>query len=179
MTATLERALHSLSAGRPVVVLAGQDGQGEGHLVLAAESATTSRVAFFVRHTSGFLCVALPGADCDRLRLPPIPGPGTAATAADQRVSVDAARGVRTGISARDRARTIAELADPASTPNDFTRPGHVVPLRARDGACFPGRGAPRPPLTSPDSPGCGLLRCSPGSSAPRTAASPWPDLPN
>jgi 3,4-dihydroxy 2-butanone 4-phosphate synthase / GTP cyclohydrolase II len=112
--------------------MAGQDGQSEGHLVLAGESATTSRVAFFVRHTSGFLCVALPGAACDRLRLPPMPGPGAAAT--DQRVSVDAARGVGTGISARDRARTIAELADPASTPNDFTRPGHVVPLRARDG---------------------------------------------
>jgi 3,4-dihydroxy 2-butanone 4-phosphate synthase / GTP cyclohydrolase II len=130
----VERALRSLSAGRPVVVVANQDGQGEGHLVLAAESATTSQVAYFVRHTSGFLCVALPGADCDRLRLPPMPCPGAAASPADQRVSVDAARGVGTGISARDRARTIAALADPASTPNDFTRPGHVVPLRARDG---------------------------------------------
>lgn len=143
MTATLapsaaldrvERALCSLSVGRPVVVVAGQDGQGEGHLVLAAESATTSQVAFIVRHTSGFLCVALPRADCDRLRLPPMPCPGAAASAADQRVTVDAARGVGTGISARDRARTIAALADPASRPNDFTRPGHVVPLRAHDG---------------------------------------------
>ncbi len=130
----IERALADLEAGRPVVVVDDEDRENEGDLIFAAEHATPELVAFMVRYTSGYLCVALTGQDCDRLDLPPMyhwnqDHKGTAYT-----VTVDAAEGVSTGISAADRARTTALLADPATTPDDLTRPGHVVPLRARDG---------------------------------------------
>ncbi|GAB2754559.1 bifunctional 3,4-dihydroxy-2-butanone-4-phosphate synthase/GTP cyclohydrolase II [Salinifilum aidingensis] len=131
---SIERALADLRAGRPVVVVDDEDRENEGDLIFAAEHATPELVAFMVRYTSGYLCVALTGQDCDRLDLPPMyywnqDRKGTAYT-----VTVDAAEGVSTGISAADRARTTALLADPDATPADLTRPGHVVPLRARDG---------------------------------------------
>jgi 3,4-dihydroxy 2-butanone 4-phosphate synthase/GTP cyclohydrolase II len=122
-------ALGAVGLGRPAVLTA----DGEGVLVLAAEAATPSRIAFFVRHTSGFLTVALTGPDCDRLQLPPMPPTSWIRPGVDQCVAVDAAHEVSTGISATDRARTIALLADPATGPADLTRPGHVVPIRARE----------------------------------------------
>jgi 3,4-dihydroxy 2-butanone 4-phosphate synthase/GTP cyclohydrolase II len=131
-TAVRSRVGHALGAvglGRPAVLIA----DGEGVLVLAAEAATPSRVAFFVRHTSGFLTVALTGTDCDRLGLPPMPPTSWARAGIDQCVAVDAAHGMSTGISATDRARTIALLADPATGPADLNRPGHVIPVRARE----------------------------------------------
>jgi len=132
MTAAGSRVGHALRAvefGQPAVLTA----DSEGVLVLAAEAATASRIAFFVRHTSGFLTVALTGADCDRLQLPPMPPTSWVRPRVDQCVAVDAAHGVSTGISATDRARTIALLADPATGPADLRRPGHVVPIRARE----------------------------------------------
>ncbi|MBE9373451.1 bifunctional 3,4-dihydroxy-2-butanone-4-phosphate synthase/GTP cyclohydrolase II [Saccharopolyspora sp. HNM0983] len=131
---SIERALADIAAGRPVVVVDDEDRENEGDLIFAAEKATPELVAFMVRYTSGYICVALTGADCDRLDLPPMyhwnqDRKGTAYT-----VTVDAAEGVSTGISAADRARTLAVLASPESVPDDLTRPGHVVPLRARDG---------------------------------------------
>ena len=130
----VERAVEEVRQGRPVVVVDDEDRENEGDLVFAAELATPELVAFMVRHTSGYICVPLPEADCDRLDLPPMfhsnqDKRGTAYT-----VTVDAREGVTTGISATDRARTIRLLADAGSTPVDFTRPGHVVPLRAREG---------------------------------------------
>jgi 3,4-dihydroxy 2-butanone 4-phosphate synthase/GTP cyclohydrolase II len=96
--------------------------------------ATPELVAFMVRYTSGYICVPMTEADCDRLELPPMyhvnqDKRGTAYT-----VSVDAREGVSTGISATDRALTMRLLADPTATSADFTRPGHVVPLRAKEG---------------------------------------------
>lgn len=132
MTAVRSRVGHAVGAvgrGRPAALTA----DGEGVLVLAAEAATPSLIAFFVRHTSGFLTVALTGTDCDRLRLPPMPPTSWVRPGVDQCVAVDAAHGVSTGISATDRARTIALLADPATAPADLHRPGHVVPIRARE----------------------------------------------
>src|SRR6185295_20080531 len=96
--------------------------------------ATPDLVAFMVRYTSGYICVAVTEGDADRLDLPPMfrvnqDRRGTAYT-----VTVDAREGISTGISASDRAHTIRLLADPATTSADLSRPGHIVPLRARDG---------------------------------------------
>ena len=131
---TIEQAVADLAAGRPVVVVDDADRENEGDLIFAAEHATAELFAFMVRYTSGYVCVPLTEADCDRLELPPMyhvnqDKRGTAYT-----VSVDAREGVGTGISATDRARTVRLLADAASTAADFTRPGHVVPLRAKEG---------------------------------------------
>ncbi len=131
---SIDRAVADIAAGRPVVVVDDEDRENEGDLIFAAELATPELVAFMVRHTSGYICVPLTDADCDRLDLPPMfhtnqDKRGTAYT-----VTVDACEGVSTGISATDRARTIRLLASPDSSPTAFTRPGHVVPLRAREG---------------------------------------------
>jgi 3,4-dihydroxy 2-butanone 4-phosphate synthase/GTP cyclohydrolase II len=131
---TVERAIADIAAGKAVVVVDDEDRENEGDLIFAAEKSTPELVSFMVRYTSGYICVPLEEADCDRLDLPPMfhtnqDKRGTAYT-----VTVDAREGVSTGISATDRARTIRLLADPTTRPDDFTRPGHVVPLRARAG---------------------------------------------
>lgn len=130
----MERAVADIAAGRPVVVVDGEDRENEGDLIFAAEFATPDLMAFVVRYSSGFVCVAMPEADAGRLGLPPM-----YALNEDQRetaytVTVDARFGISTGISAHDRARTVALLADPATTPADLARPGHIVPLRAKPG---------------------------------------------
>ena len=131
---TVERAIEDIRSGRAVVVVDDEDRENEGDLIFAAELATPELVAFMVRYTSGYICVPLAESDCDRLDLPPMfhtnqDKRGTAYT-----VTVDAREGVSTGISASDRARTIRLLAAGDSRPEDFTRPGHCVPLRAREG---------------------------------------------
>lgn len=124
----------AITAGDPVIVVGREGSAGLGNLVLAAERATTGSVAFFVRHTSGFLRVALSEKDCRRLGLPPMyPLSGDSPTAG-YRVTVDAVR-TGTGISAADRGRTIRALADPTAVRDDFTRPGHVVPVAVREDA--------------------------------------------
>jgi 3,4-dihydroxy 2-butanone 4-phosphate synthase / GTP cyclohydrolase II len=117
------RAITAVAAGHPVVVT--DDADRDGFLVFAADSATPRLLAFTVRHTSGYVRVALPGSECERLNLPPMCHRDAA-----HRVSVDF-RETGTGISARDRARTIAALASAGAAPADFLRPGHVVPVRA------------------------------------------------
>jgi 3,4-dihydroxy 2-butanone 4-phosphate synthase/GTP cyclohydrolase II len=132
--ARIEQALADLAAGRPVVVVDDEDRENEGDLIFAAESATPELLAFMIRHTSGYICVALTGEDCDRLELPPAYHTNQDRRGTAYRVSVDAREGVTTGVSAADRARTIRLLADPATDPADLARPGHVVPLQAVSG---------------------------------------------
>jgi 3,4-dihydroxy 2-butanone 4-phosphate synthase/GTP cyclohydrolase II len=131
---TIEQAVADLAAGRPVVVVDDADRENEGDLVLAAELATPELIAFFVRWTSGVICVPLTGADCDRLALPPMHHTNEDRKQTAYTVSVDARDGVTTGISAAERAHTIRLLADPRTTAEQFCRPGHVFPLRAKEG---------------------------------------------
>ncbi len=133
-TGTIEQAIKEIAAGRPVIVVDDEDRENEGDLIFAAEHATPELVAFMVRYTSGYICVPLTGEDCDRLQLPPMYHTNQDRRRTAYTVTVDAREGVTTGISAADRARTIRLLADPDAQPTDFTRPGHVAPLRARDG---------------------------------------------
>jgi 3,4-dihydroxy 2-butanone 4-phosphate synthase / GTP cyclohydrolase II len=131
---SIERAVRDLAAGRPVIVVDDEDRENEGDLIFAAEHATPELLAFMVRYTSGYVCAPLTGQDCDRLELPPMYHTNQDRRGTAYTVTVDARDGVSTGISAADRARTIRLLADPDARATDFTRPGHVVPLRARDG---------------------------------------------
>nr|WP_063920885.1 3,4-dihydroxy-2-butanone-4-phosphate synthase [Nocardia mikamii] len=119
-----------MAAGSPVVLVDDRTSASDGYLIMAAEAATTSTVAFFITHSSGLLCVALPKPDCDRLAIPAMAGAASDSGAFNACVAVDAASGISTGISAHDRARTASMLADPASSADDFTRPGHVIPVQ-------------------------------------------------
>ncbi|WBB81343.1 bifunctional 3,4-dihydroxy-2-butanone-4-phosphate synthase/GTP cyclohydrolase II [Micromonospora sp. WMMD882] len=131
---TIQQAVADIAAGRPVVVVDDADRENEGDLIFAAERATPELVAFMVRHTSGYICVPLTESECDRLDLPPMHHTNQDRRGTAYTVTVDAREGVSTGISAADRAHTIRLLADPATSPTDLARPGHVVPLRAREG---------------------------------------------
>jgi 3,4-dihydroxy 2-butanone 4-phosphate synthase/GTP cyclohydrolase II len=130
----VERAIADIAAGRAVVVVDDEDRENEGDLIFAAEKATPELLAFMVRYTSGYVCVPLTEAEADRLNLPPMFHTNQDARGTAYAVTVDAAEGISTGISAADRAHTIRLLADPKSQPGDLRRPGHVVPLRAKEG---------------------------------------------
>src|ERR671921_2164310 len=131
---SVERAVADIAAGKAVVVIDDEDRENEGDLIFAAEKATPELVAFMVRYTSGYLCVPLAGDVCDRLGLLPMYAVNQDKHGTAYTVTVDAKNGVGTGISASDRATTMRLLAEPSSVAEDFTRPGHVVPLRAKDG---------------------------------------------
>ncbi len=132
----IQTAIDTIAAGGIVVVADDEDRENEGDLIMAADAATPESIAFFVRHTSGLICVGLTGERCDDLGLtlmvPASVNSDTHGTAFT--VSVDLAEGTTTGISAADRAATLRALADDRSGAAAFHRPGHVFPLRARPG---------------------------------------------
>ncbi|GAB3600440.1 GTP cyclohydrolase II [Microbacterium tumbae] len=132
--ASIPVALDALRAGRPVIVADDENRENEGDVILSAELATPEWVAWTVRWSSGFICAPMPADLADRLNLPPMVEANEDARSTAYTVSVDAAEGVTTGISAHDRAHTLNVLADPSSTPTSVIRPGHVLPLRAVDG---------------------------------------------
>ncbi len=134
VTGTVEQALEALRAGRPVLVADSPDRENEADVILAAQSATPEWVAWTIRHSSGYLCAPMPSARADALDLPLMVPHSQDPRRTAYTVTVDAATGVSTGISAADRARTLRVLADPASGPVDLIRPGHVLPLRAVPG---------------------------------------------
>jgi 3,4-dihydroxy 2-butanone 4-phosphate synthase / GTP cyclohydrolase II len=132
--ATVEEALEALRAGRPVLVTDSRDRENEGDVVLAAQTLRDEWMAWAVRHSSGYICAPMPEAVADRLGLPLMVADNRDPLRTAYTVTVDATSGVTTGISAADRAHTIRVLASPGTTADDLVRPGHVVPLRARDG---------------------------------------------
>ena len=130
----VRQAIADMAAGRAVVVVDDAGRENEGDIVFAASKATPELLAFTIRYARGLICVPMRGADLDRLQLPPMTSDnqehmGTAFT-----VSVDARRGITTGISAADRARTIRTLVDSATEPYEIVRPGHIFPLRYAEG---------------------------------------------
>jgi len=133
-TGTVEEALDALRAGRPVLVADSPDRENEADVILAAQSATPEWVAWTIRHSSGYLCAPMPAARADALDLPLMVPHSQDPRRTAYTVTVDAAHGVTTGISAADRAFTLRVLADPASGPESLIRPGHVLPLRAVPG---------------------------------------------
>ena len=137
----LPEAVAAIAAGRPVIVVDDADRENEGDLVYAAALATDAVTAFTVRHTSGVICAPMPADLADRLALPPMTAVNEDPKGTAYTVSVDAATGVTTGISAADRTRTLRALADAGAVPADLTRPGHVFPLRAVAGGVRARRG--------------------------------------
>ncbi|NUS42147.1 MAG: 3,4-dihydroxy-2-butanone-4-phosphate synthase [Mycobacteriaceae bacterium] len=127
----LDDAVREIAAGRPVIVVDDEDRENEGDLIMAAELATTEMLGFLIRYTGGVVCAPMPPERADALDLPPM----TTANQDDKQtaftVTVDAVRGVVSGISAEDRATTLRALADPATRPSELCRPGHIFPLRA------------------------------------------------
>lgn len=133
---TIEQAIGDIRAGRLVIVADDEDRENEGDLVGAAEAVTPAMINFMATHGRGLICVPLTPERCDQLGLGAMAEVNTESHETAFTVSVDAAArfGVTTGISAADRATTIRVAIDPATTPSDLRRPGHVFPLRARPG---------------------------------------------
>jgi len=127
-------AIHAIERGEFVLVMDDESRENEGDLIIAADAVTPEKLAFMVRHTSGLICVAMPGRVLDRLELPPMVQNNEDPMRTAFSVSVDLRHGISTGISAADRAATITALAQTKSSAHDFVRPGHVFPLRAREG---------------------------------------------
>ena len=138
---TVEDALEALRRGRPVIVTDDESRENEADVILAAENLSTEWLAWTVRHTSGYVCAPMPAEVADRLDLPLMVADNTDPFRTAYTVSVDAAAGVTTGISAADRAHTLRLLASPTATAADFVRPGHILPLRARPGGVLTRRG--------------------------------------
>ena len=130
----IDEILESLRQGRPIIVTDDANRENEGDLILAAEKATPETLSFMIRYTSGVICVPLEGSDLDRLELPLMTLRNTEAMRTAYTISADAKSGVSTGISAADRTRTIRVLSDPNTRADDLVRPGHVFPLRYREG---------------------------------------------
>ena len=140
-TARVRRAVRALAGGHIVVVLDDEDREDEADLIMAAGRATPDTVAFFLEHTSGFLCVAVTSDRAAHLDLPPMVAHNSEAQGTAFLVSVDARAGTTTGISAADRAATCRALASPATTPDELACPGHVLPLLSRPGGVLERRG--------------------------------------
>ena len=132
--ATIEEAIAVIREGGMVIVVDDDHRENEGDLVMAADAADVASLAFMVNHTSGVICVPMLGEDLQRLRIPMMVSRNEDPKGTAYTVSVDARVGVSTGLSAADRARTIRVLADPASSPDDVGRPGHIFPLRYQPG---------------------------------------------
>ncbi len=130
----IEEAIAAVGRGEIVIVVDDEDRENEGDLIMAAEKITPAAMAFFVRHTSGVICMPMTGERLDELQLPLMVSHNTESQRTAFTVSVDAAAETTTGISAADRAATVLKLIDDSSTSTDFARPGHIFPLRYREG---------------------------------------------
>jgi 3,4-dihydroxy 2-butanone 4-phosphate synthase / GTP cyclohydrolase II len=132
--ATVEKAIEEIGAGRMVIVVDDEDRENEGDIIFAADKVTAEHIGFMVRHCSGIICVPMESSRLEQLNLPLMaPNPSDPMKTAFT-ISVDARDGTTTGISAADRAATVKTLIDPATTPADLNRPGHIFPLRYTPG---------------------------------------------
>ncbi len=130
---TIEEAIEEFKAGNFVVVVDDEDRENEGDLIVAAEMITPEKVNFMLKHARGVLCAPITISRCEELQLPHQVMDNTSILGTPFTVTIDKLEGCTTGVSANDRAATIRALADPASTPETFGRPGHVNPLYAQD----------------------------------------------
>ena len=132
--ATIEAAVADIREGRMIIIVDDEDRENEGDLVCAAEKVTPAIINFMARHARGLICLPLTEERCDELHLTTQVADNTSYLGTAFTVSIDARRGITTGISAADRATTILVAVDPQSRPQDLARPGHIFPLRAKTG---------------------------------------------
>ena len=131
---SIEQAIEDIKAGKFVIIVDDEGRENEGDLIMAAEKVTADAINFMARHARGLICVPLSGKRLDELRIPMMVSDNTSKYTTPFTVSVEAKHRVSTGISAADRAETVRVLVDPATKPEDLAQPGHMFPLRARDG---------------------------------------------
>src|SRR5258707_12338590 len=132
--ASIPDAAADIREGRMIIIVDDEDRENEGDLVCAAEKVTPEMINFMARHARGLICLPLTEERCDELNLPPQVADNTSHLGTAFTTSIEAREGVTTGISAADRATTILRAVDPASKASDLARPGHVFPLRAKNG---------------------------------------------
>jgi 3,4-dihydroxy 2-butanone 4-phosphate synthase/GTP cyclohydrolase II len=131
---TVEEAVERIGRGEQIIVVDDEDRENEGDLIMAADKVTPEAVNFMARYGRGLICVSLTPSRCDELDLQPMVQKNTSFHDTAFTVSVEVREGTTTGISAHDRAATVKALVDPQNGPDDFVRPGHMFPLRARRG---------------------------------------------
>ena len=132
--ATIDEAVADIRDGRMIIIVDDEDRENEGDLVCAAEKVSPEIINFMARHARGLICLPLTEERCDELHLTTQVADNTSYLGTAFTVSIDARRGITTGISAADRATTILVAVDPNSRPQDLARPGHIFPLRAKNG---------------------------------------------
>jgi 3,4-dihydroxy 2-butanone 4-phosphate synthase/GTP cyclohydrolase II len=132
--ASIQEAIEDIKAGRFIIVVDDEDRENEGDLVMAAEKVTPQAINFMARHGRGLICLPIIGERLDELKIPMMTGNNTSHFGTAFTVSVEAKHGTSTGISAADRATTVKAIIDPKTRPEDIVMPGHMFPLRARDG---------------------------------------------
>src|SRR6266404_1148459 len=132
--ASIPDAAADIREGRMIIIVDDEDRENEGDLVCAAEKVTPEMINFMARHARGLICLPLTEERCDELNLPPQVADNTSHLGTAFTISIEARRGVTTGISAADRATTIQTAVDPRTRPQDLARPGHIFPLRAKKG---------------------------------------------
>jgi 3,4-dihydroxy 2-butanone 4-phosphate synthase/GTP cyclohydrolase II len=130
----IAEAIEDIKQGRFVIIVDDEDRENEGDLALAAEKVSAQAINFMAKHGRGLICLPVTGEQLDALQLPLMVDENTCKFGTAFTVSVDAKQGTTTGISAADRARTVKAVVDPATKPQDLVRPGHIFPLRAREG---------------------------------------------
>ncbi|QRV74107.1 3,4-dihydroxy-2-butanone 4-phosphate synthase [Ceratobasidium sp. AG-Ba] len=138
---SMEDAMAAFARGEFIVVMDDEDRENEGDLIAAANLVTTEKMAWFIKHTSGYICISLPTERLEELDVPMMVPNNTEKHKTAYTVTVDYKYGTTTGISAHDRALTARKLVDGQSRPEDFSRPGHMVPLRARPGGVLTRKG--------------------------------------
>src|ERR1041385_3556920 len=131
---TIESVISDIRAGKMVIVVDDADGENEGDLIMAAQSVTPEAVNFMAKYGRGLICVPTTSERLQQLGIERMVRQNRETFKTDFQVSVDAAHGITTGISAADRAETVRIMADPTAVPEDLVQPGHVFPLRARPG---------------------------------------------
>ncbi len=131
---SIKEAIEDIKAGRFVIIIDDEDRENEGDLAIAAEKITPEAINFMAIHGRGLICVSVTGKRLDELHIPLMVGDNTSRLATAFTVSVEAKHGTSTGISAADRAKTVQAIVDPETKPEDLLMPGHMFPLRAREG---------------------------------------------
>lgn len=131
---SIEEAVEDIRSGRLIIIVDDEDRENEGDLVCAAEKVTPEIINFMAKHGRGLICLPLTEERCDFLQLPPQSQENTSRLGTAFTISIEAKEGISTGISAADRAKTVLTAVDPATRPSDLARPGHIFPLRAKDG---------------------------------------------
>src|SRR5512137_1005851 len=132
--AKIEEAIEEIRLGRMVILVDDEDRENEGDLTMAAEMVTPEAINFMARYGRGLICLTMTAEKCDQLNLPMMVSDNTSSFGTAFTVSIEAKKGVTTGISAKDRAHTILTAVADNAKPEDLARPGHVFPLRAKKG---------------------------------------------